>query len=235
LNLVERNLDHQLWPNGNSPAISAGFEGKQLFGLPAKHLIGESLECLAQHHELPALRIPRPQVKIGQPAGAAAVSPLRSQYDQVERISCFQLEPVISALPCHVASRERFGHGAFVARVQRSLQESLRFFFPQVMGDPQKDSDLLVAHSPLKRVAEIKVPVLLAHGGVDKRVPIVHAREFASAAQKAGVKLERIDYLDEGHGFFLLSNRTDYYKRLADFLGASLSPTGTEQQAANPR
>ena len=114
-------------------------------------------------------------------------------------------------------------------------QESLRFFFPQVMGDPQKDSDLLVAHSPLKRVAEIKVPVLLAHGGVDKRVPIVHAREFASAAQKAGVKLERIDYLDEGHGFFLLSNRTDYYKRLADFLGASLSPTGTEQQAANPR
>lgn len=111
-------------------------------------------------------------------------------------------------------------------------QDWLQFFYPIVMGDPEKDSAMLASHSPLKRVAEIKVPVLLAHGGGDRRVPVVHAREFARVAQSAGVKLEKVDYHDEGHGFYLLSNRTDYYKRLADFLGASLQPAGSAPPGA---
>ena len=109
-------------------------------------------------------------------------------------------------------------------------QDSLRHFFPVVMGDPDKDAALLLTHSPLKRVAEIKVPVLLAHGGADRRVPVVHAREFARAAESAGVKVERIDYHDEGHGLFLLTSRNDYYKRLASFLDASLGPGGGSPQ-----
>jgi dipeptidyl aminopeptidase/acylaminoacyl peptidase len=102
-------------------------------------------------------------------------------------------------------------------------QDSLKYAFPIVMGDPEKDAALLAAASPLKRVAEIKVPVLLAHGGVDRRVPIVHAREFASAARKAGVKLERVEYLNEGHGFALPSNEADFLRRLEVFLKASLA------------
>jgi dipeptidyl aminopeptidase/acylaminoacyl peptidase len=111
-------------------------------------------------------------------------------------------------------------------------EDDRRHYLPVVMGDPEKDAALLAAHSPLKRVAEIKVPVLLVHGGLDRRVPIVHARDFASAAERAGVKLERVDYLDEGHGFNLFSNKTDYYKRLVNFLGASLAPPGGAPQGA---
>jgi dipeptidyl aminopeptidase/acylaminoacyl peptidase len=111
-------------------------------------------------------------------------------------------------------------------------EDDRRHYLPVVMGDPEKDAALLAAHSPLKRVAEIKVPVLLVHGGLDRRAPIVHARDFASAAERAGVKLERVDYLDEGHGFNLFSNKTDYYKRLVNFLGASLAPPGGAPQGA---
>lgn len=103
-------------------------------------------------------------------------------------------------------------------------QDSLTYSLPVLMGDPVKDLARLEAASPLKRAAEIKVPVLLAHGGVDRRVPIVHARMFADAAQKAGVSVERIEYLDEGHGFFEEANHTDFYEHVERFLKASLQP-----------
>lgn len=109
-------------------------------------------------------------------------------------------------------------------------QDSLKFAFPVLMGDPKADAELLAKTSPLKRAAEIKVPVLLAHGGVDRRVPIAHARAFASAAQKAGVKVEKVEYLDEGHGFLLQPNQIDYLKRVEAFLRASL---GTDRAQAD--
>lgn len=101
-------------------------------------------------------------------------------------------------------------------------QVSLKYGFPRLMGDPEKDAALLAESSPLKRVAEIKVPVFLAHGGNDRRVPIVHAQKFASAARGAGVRLERIDYPHEPHGFLNPANAQDFYERVERFLAASL-------------
>lgn len=101
-------------------------------------------------------------------------------------------------------------------------QAALTYGLPVVLGDPVKDADRLGAASPLKRVAELKVAVLLAHGGADRRVPIVHARKFADAAKKAGVKLEQVEYLDEGHGFFSTANHTDYYQRVERLLQSSI-------------
>jgi len=102
--------------------------------------------------------------------------------------------------------------------------DTLAYSLPVLMGDPVKDAVRLEAASPLKRVAEIKIPVLLAHGGADRRVPIVHARKFAEAAQKAGVSVERVEYLDEGHGFFDEANHANFYERVEKFLKASLQP-----------
>jgi dipeptidyl aminopeptidase/acylaminoacyl peptidase len=99
------------------------------------------------------------------------------------------------------------------------LNEYTRSYgMPTLVGDPLKDQAMLEAASPLKRVAELKVPVLLTHGGVDSRVPIVHASRFLAAARTAGVKVEYHDYPDEGHGFNLPDNEADYYKRLAAFV-----------------
>jgi dienelactone hydrolase len=101
-------------------------------------------------------------------------------------------------------------------------EESRRYGMPVLIGDETKDAAMLASVSPLKRVAEIKVPVLLAHGGADKRVPIEHARQFSRAALDAGVTLEWVQYLEEGHGFFDPANHTDYYKRLERFLDKAL-------------
>ena len=101
-------------------------------------------------------------------------------------------------------------------------EASRRYSMPVVIGDPVKDADRLAMASPLKRVAEIKIPLLVAHGGVDRRVPITHSREFVSAARRAGIRVEQVDYPDEGHGFFKPANQLDFYGRLERFLAESL-------------
>ena len=101
-------------------------------------------------------------------------------------------------------------------------EASRRYSMPVVIGDPVKDADRLAMASPLKRVAEIKIPLLVAHGGVDRRVPIAHSREFVAAARRAGVRVEQVDYPDEGHGFFKPANQLDFYGRLERFLAESL-------------
>ena len=93
---------------------------------------------------------------------------------------------------------------------------------PRPVGDREKDAAQLARTSPLKRVAEIKIPALLAHGGRDRRVPVKHASEFIDAAKRAGVNLEQVIYADEGHGFFDPKNRTDHDARLKKFFARSL-------------
>jgi dipeptidyl aminopeptidase/acylaminoacyl peptidase len=101
-------------------------------------------------------------------------------------------------------------------------EEYKRFGMPAMVGDREKDSTQLARTSPLKRVAEIKIPLLLGHGGLDVRVPIKHATEFIDAARRAGVNLDQVIYPDEGHGFYEPKNQSDYYTRLEKFFAKSL-------------
>lgn len=116
-------------------------------------------------------------------------------------------------------------------------EEHKRYGMPALIGDQQQDAALLAAASPLKRVAELKVPVLLLHGGEDLRVPADHARRFVRAAQSAGVAIESHIYADEGHGFFSPANEADYYRRLEAFLAKALlsdRPTAQSPKQAPP-
>lgn len=99
-----------------------------------------------------------------------------------------------------------------------------KYGMPVLVGDPVKDAAQFAATSPLKRAGEIKIPILLAHGSLDRRVPIEHARKFVSAAQDAGVDIEMVDYFDEGHCFCTPTNQTDFYRKLEVFLAKSLKP-----------
>ncbi len=110
-----------------------------------------------------------------------------------------------------------------------------------MVGNPETDADMLRRMSPVNRVADIKVPVLLAQGALDTRVTPVHADRFASAARAAGVALERADYTEEVHGWIHQRNHTDFLTRLQAFLarniGSGASPASTSTastQAASP-
>lgn len=91
-----------------------------------------------------------------------------------------------------------------------------------VLFGPREDTAGLDAVSPLKRAAEIKVPLLVGHGAGDRRVPIDHARRFIAAARSANLEIESVIYDDEGHGFNKSGNEADWYGRLERFLARAL-------------
>lgn len=97
-----------------------------------------------------------------------------------------------------------------------------RYSYPVLIGSPDADETLLAAHSPIKRVAEIKIPVLLLHGVLDRRVPLVHATKFRDAAKRAGVNLDWYWFDDAGHGFFYSKDEQQYYERVERFLAEHL-------------
>jgi dienelactone hydrolase len=95
--------------------------------------------------------------------------------------------------------------------------------FPPVFGDKEADAERLREASPLRRVAELKVPVLLAHGVWNRQVPKEHALEFVSAARDAGAQVEYVEYAKEAGGFFSPESESDFLGRVEKFLARTLS------------
>lgn len=80
------------------------------------------------------------------------------------------------------------------------------------------DAAALAAASPTTLAHRIKVPVFLAAGGEDKVAPIAHSEAMERALKRAGVAVETLYYPKEGHGFYTVEHRREFYSRLLDFL-----------------
>ena len=97
-----------------------------------------------------------------------------------------------------------------------------RHSLPALLGDPKADAEQLRQTSPLHRVKDIRIPIFLAQGTLDRRVPKENADRFERAARAAGVQVERVDYPEEGHSFVQSANAADHLRRLEAFLAKSL-------------
>lgn len=76
----------------------------------------------------------------------------------------------------------------------------------------------LAATSPNRQAASIRAPVFLAAGGEDEITPVVHTRMMERALIAAGVPVQALYYPTEGHGFYSVPHRVEYYGQLLDFL-----------------
>lgn len=94
------------------------------------------------------------------------------------------------------------------------------------------DEAMLKAQSPLHRVAELKVPIQLAHGELDERAPFSGAEAFHDAAKAAGVDVTMMVMKGEGHGFRTTAARIFHWSALREFLDKHL---GGGVAAAAPR
>jgi dipeptidyl aminopeptidase/acylaminoacyl peptidase len=93
-----------------------------------------------------------------------------------------------------------------------------RFGLAQLLGDEKVDAEMLRRYSPIQRVAEIRVPLFLAHGREDRRVDVAHTERLAAAAREAGLPVEVLLFSDEGHSFNSNVNYARYLQSLAVFL-----------------
>lgn len=95
---------------------------------------------------------------------------------------------------------------------------------PRLVGDPVVDAQQLKATSPLEQAAKITKPLLLAYGGSDLRVPIVHGTKFRDAVKKTNPDVEWVEYKEEGHGWTLVKNRMDFWTKVETFLNRNIGP-----------
>ncbi len=80
------------------------------------------------------------------------------------------------------------------------------------------DVERLREWSPARNVDKIKVPVLLAHGGLDRRVPMDQFNALKRAFNAAGTPVETMVVSGEAHGFYKPENRAELYRRIEAFL-----------------
>jgi dipeptidyl aminopeptidase/acylaminoacyl peptidase len=97
-----------------------------------------------------------------------------------------------------------------------------KYTLPEMIGDAKLDAAMIAANSPVKQAARIKVPVLLAFGEDDHRVPLAHGKRMRDALKEAGNPPEWVTYPGEGHGFAVVKNRVDFAQRMEKFLAKHL-------------
>ena len=107
------------------------------------------------------------------------------------------------------------GHWSFTSDMSDQWKQ---YGMPDMIGDQVKDAAQLKATSPIVQAARIKAPLILAYGGVDRRVPMYHGRKFLDAIKPHNNQVEWIEYQDEGHGWGLPKNRVDFWSRVETFL-----------------
>lgn len=91
------------------------------------------------------------------------------------------------------------------------------------VGNPDTEEEFLKSRSPLFKVDQVKIPLLIAQGANDPRVKQAESEQIVEAMKSKGIDYEYILFPDEGHGFAKPENRLKFYaaaeKFLAQYLG----------------
>jgi dipeptidyl aminopeptidase/acylaminoacyl peptidase len=95
--------------------------------------------------------------------------------------------------------------------------------FYRRVGNPDTEEEFLKSRSPLFKVDQIKIPILIAQGANDPRVKQAESEQIVEAMKSRGIDYEYMLFPDEGHGFAKPENRLRFYaaaeKFLAKYLG----------------
>ena len=97
------------------------------------------------------------------------------------------------------------------------------------IGDPKIERNRFKRVSPLDHADQVGVPLLLAYGAADRRVPLVHGTDFRSQLDKYHRPYEWVVYADEGHGLPRDTDRFDFYHRVERFLAKYLGGEATSR------
>ncbi len=90
--------------------------------------------------------------------------------------------------------------------------------FKKRVGDPETEADFLWSRSPLSKVDDIRIPMLIAHGANDPRVKLAETEQITAAMRDKGIDHDLMVFSDEGHGFAKPENRLKFYEAAEAFL-----------------
>jgi dipeptidyl aminopeptidase/acylaminoacyl peptidase len=90
------------------------------------------------------------------------------------------------------------------------------------IGNPETEQEFLKSRSPLFKADQIKIPMLIAQGANDPRVPRAESEQIVEALREKGIDYEYMLFEDEGHGFAKPENRIKFYAAAEKFLAEHL-------------
>jgi len=88
----------------------------------------------------------------------------------------------------------------------------------RMMGPPSAAREAYRAGSPVHRLDQIQVPILIAHGERDERVNPAQSEELVAELRRLGKTFEYVTYPTEAHGFLRPEPQAHFYKRMERFL-----------------
>lgn len=90
------------------------------------------------------------------------------------------------------------------------------------VGHPETEAEFLKSRSPLFKADQIKIPMLIAQGANDPRVPQAESEQIVAALKEKGIDHQYLLFPDEGHGFARPENRLKFYAAAEEFLAKHL-------------
>jgi dipeptidyl aminopeptidase/acylaminoacyl peptidase len=88
----------------------------------------------------------------------------------------------------------------------------------RMMGHPSTARAAYRAGSPVHRLENVHVPILIAHGERDDRVNPAQSEEHVAELRRLGKTFEYITYPTEAHGFLRAGPQLHFHRRLERFL-----------------
>ena len=173
-----------------SAFMSAGF---RQWGMKMQDDLDDGLDWLVQQ----GITDPKRVCMVGGSYGGYAA--LVAGFKSPEKYKCAVAFAPVTDLDALVRYWRYFVTGALpVARVQDGIERD--------------------QHSPLHRVADFDLPLLLVHGDVDRQVMIEQSQSFAKALTRAGKDSRYIEQPNGNHHLSLQSHRREFFHAMDDFL-----------------
>ncbi|MCK4917364.1 MAG: S9 family peptidase [Candidatus Omnitrophica bacterium] len=90
------------------------------------------------------------------------------------------------------------------------------------VGNPETEEEFLKLRSPLFKVQNIKIPMLIAQGANDPRVNQDESEQIVAEMKRRNIEHEYLLFPDEGHGFAKPENRLKFFEAAEKFLAKHL-------------
>lgn len=124
---------------------------------------------------------------------------------------------------CAITAAGVFDWSQMMKEARRNRDESLRYeFMLHHLGDPRKSEARFAEISPMKRIDQVRIPILVAHGKDDPVVSVEQSKRLIAELKRRNVPCEVLIKRGEGHGMSRLDDRVEFYTMVEAFLARHL-------------
>ncbi|QBR12611.1 S9 family peptidase [Sphingobacterium sp. CZ-2] len=122
---------------------------------------------------------------------------------------------------CAISSSGYSNLFTYFREIPAHLQHYVQLYY-RIIGNPEKESELFQAISPVFHADKVRMPVLFFQGGKDKYSSVTDANQFVGKLKANNVPVRYVFKKDEGKRFRNEENVVEYYQEIERFLAENL-------------